>query len=212
MNTIVLKQNITIGKLTWIRTPSGWNHRSYAIEMLMRAGFEVDEITHLSAKQFLLLSRLELLGVFPAKTKVVVVTDLELIEDDHKTELLQKVAQCKKLKLRFGFGLVLASSRRRNPRVWPDQHPSMDLPDFGFLPLSIDDQIHEWIEIASLKYEKKILNLSAEVADFFEEILLKQGTKAACKAIDKAVQCAEGVSLVKIPRGFECSSISLVEV
>lgn len=196
-NAEVLNRNMSIGRLTWIQVPDGKPPVRYAQELLLNAGMKKSELVYLSAEKFTLYSKLDFISILQPETRLLMIGEFDELDSSKLVAFYDQVARYKQYKYRYAISLVLVSSKGPDAFLWdvPVLKPLWPLCGISILSHSADQLIHEWIEASADQHGKRILSLNAEVADYFEKTLMKEGEKAARKAIDEAVKNVVGGKL-----------------
>ena len=209
MNLSKLKKEICLGRLIWVQPPSIGSALFFTKKLLNSLGVQDHEMTYLNARQFIAYYKSGFTPELLVNTRMLLIGDFESLDAKARKELTIYLSQYKMLKHRFDINLVLVSpviSKLQDclgDELIPHQFPIFE----GAHPIGINEKIHEHIESASMKYDKRIWNLTVEAAAYLEIIYLNQGEGDLKRLVYRAVKNSKSKELGKKELRAACQKI-----
>ena len=202
-NTDLLKKEICLGNLIWIRPPCLNFDEFFARGLLYGLGFEKHEIIYLSANHFMQVTDNDFLTESIKSPRVILIGDLINVSDSNLLKLADKLSKSKTFKHRFDLSLIVVSALESHKM---HLFQSLLAPEMFQVVESnhsaeADGEIHEMIEAASVEFGKSILNLSVEVADFLEFVYFRKKKSFLRKLIRYSVKNSKNKKLTLVDFG-----------
>lgn len=196
-NLSKLKKEICLGRLVWVRPPSKASAAFFTKKLLNGLGVRDKEMVHRTANQFIQEARAGFNPENLKTTRLILIAGLDDLSMQTRAEFLRLLALHKSLKFRFDISLVV---------IWPQGSDFLELlpkqlDPYLFQifddtdPIGINEEVHGFIESASLKFKKAIWSLSPIAAESLESVFLNEGAECAKRLAFCAVQCATGKHL-----------------